>query len=231
MYGTKWFLLVATIFVASLLTANIIAVKLVSFGELPILGNVVLPAAIIVFPVSYIIGDILTEVYGFAAARRVIWLGFLANVVLVVFVYLGQLLPPAGFWEGQDAYEAVLGFTARLLVASFAAYLVGEFTNSLILAKLKIRMKGRFLAVRTIGSTVVGQGIDSAIFITIAFASILPASDLMTLVMHQWLFKVSYEAFATPVTYLVVSFLKRSEGIDVFDVDADFNPLAVGSVS
>lgn len=225
--GSRWFLAVSAVFIAALLTANIIAVKLVSFGDYPLVGQLILPAAIIVFPISYIVGDILTEVYGFAAARRVIWLGFAANLVLVIFIYLGQLLPAAGFWDGQDAYERILGFTGRLLIASFAAYLVGEFANSFILAKLKVRMEGRFLFVRTISSTVVGQGVDSAIFITIAFATILPGNELVRLVLTQWLFKVAYETLATPITYLVIGFLKRSEGLDIYDTATDFNPLTV----
>ncbi|MBI4287846.1 MAG: queuosine precursor transporter [Chloroflexi bacterium] len=217
----KWLLLIATVFIACLLTANIIAVKAADFGF------AVLPAAVIVFPVSYIVGDVLTEVYGYATARRVIWLGFLANVILVVFIYLGGLLPSASFWaENQAAYERVLGFTGRLLAASFVAYLFGEFTNSVILAVLKVRMRGRWLFVRTIGSTLVGQLVDSAIFITLAFSGVWPASQMGQVVLTQWLVKSAYEALATPLTYLVVGFLKRSEGVDVYDERTDFSPLA-----
>ena len=224
--GSRWFLLVATVFIAALLTANIIAVKLVSFGDYPLVGELILPAAIIVFPISYIIGDILTEVYGFAAARRVIWLGFVANLILVGFIYLGQLLPAAGFWGGQEAYESILGFTGRLLVASFAAYLVGEFINSLVLAKLKVRMEGRLLFVRTIGSTIVGQGVDSAIFITIAFGG-NEGPGIWFFVWRQWLFKSLFEIVLTPVTYAAVTTLKRLEGLDVYDEVSDLNPIAI----
>ena len=218
---SPWLLLVATVFVACLLTANIIAVKLVDFRW------AVLPAAVIVFPLSYVVGDVLTEVYGYATARRVIWMGFLANLVLVVFIYLGQGLPPASFWDGQTAYERILGFTSRILVASFTAYLFGEFTNSFVLAKMKVFTRGRWLFSRTIGSTLVGQLVDSAIFITIAFVGVLPADELGRTIAAQWAFKSGYEALATPLTYVVVGFLKRREGLDTYDEKTSFNPLAI----
>jgi hypothetical protein len=221
MAGTRWLLPIATVFIASLLTANIIAVKLVDFRW------AVLPAAIIVFPISYIVGDVLTEVYGYSVARRVIWLGFLANLILVAFVYLGQLLPAASFWDAQPAYERILGFTGRLLGASFIAYLFGEFTNSFVLANLKVRTRGRWLFARTIGSTLAGQLVDSAVFITLAFAGILPPEILVRTLIIQWLVKCGYEALATPITYLVVGYLKRSEGLDVYDERTDFNPLSI----
>lgn len=145
------FVVVVVLFVTCLITANIMAVKLVSIAGL------MLPAAIIIFPLSYIIGDILTEVYGYRMARRVIWLGFLCNLIAVIVFWIGGILPAAPIWEGQAAYELVLGYSWRLLLASFVAYLMGEFSNSIILAKMKIRTNGRFLWARTIGSTVVGQ--------------------------------------------------------------------------
>ena len=218
----RWLMVIATVFIACLLAANLIAVKLID------VGGQILPAAIIVFPISYIVGDVLTEVYGYRVARRVIWLGFLANLILVIFIYLGQLLPAAGFWDGQEAYERILGFTGRILIASFAGYLVGEFSNSLILAKLKVRTAGRWLFLRTIGSTIVGQGIDSVIFIVIAFVGVLAGDEIVRLILTQWIVKVAYETLATPGTYLVVNFLKRSEGIDVYDDTTDFNPLGMG---
>ena len=150
MHRSTWFFGIATIFITTLLTANITAVKLAAFGTFPLIGEIVLPAAIIIFPLSYIVGDILTEVYGFAATRRVIWMGCFANLILVIFIYLCQLLPPAVFWNGQEAYENILGFTSRLLIASFTAYLVGEFANSMILARLKVITEGRWLFIRPI---------------------------------------------------------------------------------
>ena len=225
MHRSTWFFGIATIFITTLLTANITAVKLADFGTFPLIGEIVLPAAIIIFPLSYIVGDILTEVYGFAATRRVIWMGFFANLILVIFIYLCQLLPPAVFWNGQEAYENILGFTSRLLIASFTAYLVGEFANSMILARLKVITEGRWLFIRTISSTVVGQGIDSALFITIAFLNVLDDSDLIRMIALQWSFKVLYEVIATPLTYAIVGFLKQKENIDIYDEETSFNPL------
>jgi queuosine precursor transporter len=216
-----WFLIVSAVFVTSLLTANIIAVKLID------LFGLVVPAAIIIFPISYIAGDVLTEVYGYSRARQVIWLAFFCNIIAVAAVWCGQMLPAASFWNGQEAYEKILGYTPRLLVASFAAYLAGEFANSMVLAKMKIATKGRWLWTRTIGSTVVGQGLDSLVFITLAFWGTVPLSGLAGIIITQWLAKSLYEAAATPLTYVVVNFLKRSEGIDFFDYDTRFNPLAV----
>lgn len=216
-----WFLIVTVLFVAALIASNIIAVKLI------VVSGRVLPAAIIVFPLSYIIGDVLTEVYGYRQARRVIWLGFLANLFVVVAIWLGGLLPAASFWDGQEAYERILGLVPRIMAASFLAYLLGEFANAYILAKIKIAMQGRLLWVRTIASTIVGQGIDSGVFITLAFAGTIPASVLIELIITQWLVKTAYEAAATPLTYVTVGFLKRREEIDTYDTGTRFNPLAI----
>ncbi len=216
------FVVVVAVFVTCLITANFIIVKQIS------IGNLVLPAAIIIFPLSYIIGDILTEVYGYQQARRVIWLGFLCNLIAVVAIWVGKILPAAPVFEAQSAYERILGSTPRFLLASFVAYLAGEFANSFVLAKMKIRTRGRWLWMRTIGSTLVGQGIDTLIVLTIAFAGVLPLSVLGTMISSHWLLKTAYEAVATPLTYGVVGYLKRKEGIDVYDYGTDFNPLRVG---
>ncbi len=214
------FIVIAAIFITCLITANIIAVKLISIGGL------ILPAAIIIFPLSYIFGDILTEVYGFRAARKVIWLGFLCNLIVVLAIWIGGLLPAAPFWEGkQAAYDTILGYVPRVLLASFVAYLIGEFANSFVLAKMKIKTKGRWLWTRTIGSTIVGQGLDSAIFITIAFAG-TPEFVAISIV-HLWLVKTGYETVATPFTYAVVNYLKKKEGIDTYDYDTRFNPFRI----
>jgi hypothetical protein len=218
---SRWFVLVTAIFITCLLTANIIAVKLVDIFGL------ILPAAVIIFPLSYIVGDVLTEVYGYRQARQVIWLGFLCNLLAVVAIWLGGLLPAASFWPGQAAYDTILGYTPRLLAASFIAYLVGEFANSFVLAKMKIATQGRWLWTRTIGSTLVGQGLDSLIFITLAFVGTMPPAALVTTIVTQWLFKSAYEAVVTPLTYVVVNFLKRQEGLDVYDTATRFNPLLV----
>jgi uncharacterized integral membrane protein (TIGR00697 family) len=216
---SAWFVVVTALFVTSLITANIIAVKLVGIAGL------VFPAAVVIFPVSYIFGDVLTEVYGFRRARQVIWLGFACNLLAVIAIYLGGRLPPAAFWTGQEAYQQILGFTPRLLVASFSAYIIGQFVNSIVLARLKIATQGRWLWTRTIGSTLVGEGLDSLVFISIAFVGTIPSSGMLAAILTQWLLKSAYEILITPLTYLAVNFLKRAEGLDVFDRDTRFNPL------
>lgn len=219
----SWRFIVCTaLFVTCLLTANTIAAKLVT------LGGLTLTAGIVIFPISYVLGDVLTEVWGYAAARRVIWLGFACNALMVAAIWLGGELPSAPFWKGQAAYQEILGHAPRILVASFAAYLVGEFANAFVLAKLKIATEGRWLWVRTIGSTVVGQGFDSVVFVTLAFAGTVPAAALGGVVGAQWAVKVAYEAAATPLTYAAVAWLKSRERIDTFDYETDFNPLRLG---
>lgn len=215
------FLVIVALFVTCLIVANVIAVKLVSVGGL------ILPAGVILFPITYIVGDVLTEVYGYARARRVIWLGFFCNLLAVLAIVAAGALPPAYFWDAQPAFDRILGLAPRILVASFAAYLVGEFVNAYVLARLKVAMDGRMLWVRTIGSTVVGQLFDSTVFVTIAFAGILPPGVLVVAILTQWLVKSAYEALATPVTYLVVGWLKRVEAVDVFDRDTRFSPIAL----
>ena len=218
---SPWFVALVALFVTCLITANIIAVKLVS------VAGMLLPAAVIIFPVSYIVGDVITEVYGYRQARRVIWLGFACNFLTVAAVWLAGLLPAAGFWDGQPAFERILGQVPRIVAASLIAYLVGEFANAYVLARMKVATGGRWLWTRTIGSTIIGQGLDSAVFLTIAFAGVLPAGALATAVLTQWLVKVAYEALATPVTYITVSHLKRREGRDAYDRDISFNPLTL----
>ena len=219
--ASNWLIIITGVFITCLIVSNIIAVKLVS-----IFGFIV-PAAVIIFPISYIFGDVLTEVYGYKQARRVIWLGFFCNLLAVVAIWIAQILPGAPFWDAQAAYERILGYTPRLLFASFTAYLVGEFANSFVLAKLKIATNGRWLWTRTISSTLIGQGLDSAVFITLAFAGTIPPDALFNAVVTQWLFKSVYEILATPLTYLLVNFLKKREGLDVYDRDTDFNPLTL----
>ena len=225
--GSRLFLLIVAAFIASLLTSNIIAVRIVSLGDAPVVGEIIVTSAIVIFPISYIVGDILTEVYGYAVARRVIWVGFAANLVMVIAIYAGGLLPAASFWEDEAAYDTILGFTGRLLIASFIAYIIGSFTNAYILARLKIRTQGRLLWVRTIASTIGGQALDSFFFTFIAFVGVLTIGDVWRIFYVEWLFKVLYESAATPLTYAVVTYLKRREGIDVYDDATNMNPLAV----
>ena len=218
---SNWFVGVVALFITSLITANITAVKLVD------LFGFILPAAIFIFPLSYIAGDVLTEVYGYRKARQVIWLGFFCNLITVAAIWIGEVLPPAPFWDGQGAYERILGYTPRLLGASFLAYLVGEFANSFILAKMKIATGGRWLWSRTIGSTLIGQGLDSLVFISLAFGGVIPFPGLITAILTQWLAKTVYEVLATPFTYLAVHFLKGREGIDVYDRSTRFSPFRI----
>lgn len=218
---SRWFVMIVGVFITCLLTANIISVKVT------MVAGLIFPVGTIIFPLSYIFGDILTEVYGYSKTRRVIWLGFLCNVIMVSAIWLGQVLPAPSFWDGQAGYERILGFTPRLLVASFLAYLVGEFVNSFVLAKLKIWTQGRHLWVRTISSTLVGEGLDSVIFIFVAFFGSMPLTVLGSMILIQWLGKTLYEVAVTPVTYIVVRFLKRKEGIDSYDYETNFNPFMV----
>ena len=227
------FVVVVALFVTVLLVSNIIAVKLIHVGTLPFqfLGSdlLFLPAAMVVFPVSYIIGDVLTEVYGFKLARGVIWLGFACNALGALFIWLAGLIPAEIFWADQEAYDAILGQARWVLLGSFAAYLVGEFSNSMVLARLKHATEGRYLWLRTISSTVVGQGFDSFVFIFIAFGigGDLPTDQLFRIVLIQWVAKIAYEALATPLTYAVVTYLKRKEQLDVYDPPGSLNPLSV----
>jgi len=213
------FLIITALFITCFITANIVGVKFFS------LGFVNLPAAVVLFPLSYILGDILTEVYGYRWARKVIWLGFFCNLIFVIIAWVGQILPPAPHWEGQEAYERILGYTPRLLAASFAGYLAGELANSFVLAKMKILTRGRWLWSRTIGSTIVGQGLDTLIFIPVAYFG--APFFVPIVILHHWLAKILFETLATPFTYGVVNFLKKKETIDTYDYKTNFNPFLI----
>ena len=208
-------------FVSILLISNVASSKIVDFGWFTFDGGTLL------FPLSYIFGDILTEVYGYKRSRSVIWLGFFCTFVMAaVFIIVGKL-PAAPGWDNQAAYDAILGLTPRIVAASLIAYFCGEFSNSFVLAKMKILTKGRWLWTRTIGSTVVGELVDSTLFIVIAFWGILPNALLVTLIVSNYIFKTGVEVLFTPVTYKVVGFLKRNEQEDYYDYETDFNPFAV----
>jgi queuosine precursor transporter len=213
------FIIIAAIYVTCLITANIIAVKIISVGPF------FFPAAIVIFPLSYIFGDILTEVYGYRLARRIIWLGFGCNLIFVLFAWIGQILPSAPFWQDQAAYKSIIGFTPRLFIASLAGYLVGEFANSFVLARMKILTKGRWLWTRTIGSTVIGQAFDTSLFIVIAFIG--TSSFVPIMILYHWGGKVLIEAAATPATYAIVGSLKKHESVDTYDYQTNYNPFAV----
>lgn len=206
-------------FVAILLLSNIIGA-----AKLSSVAGYTFGAGILFFPISYVIGDVLTEVYGYARARRVIWTGFAALIFMAFMSYVVVAMPPAASWNGQDAYEQVFGSTWRIVLASIIAFWAGEFVNSFILAKMKIWTKGKALWSRTIGSTIFGQGVDSLIFYPVAFLGIWEAQDVLTVIITNWLLKVVWEALLTPVTYLVVGKLKRAEGVELFDTGTNFSP-------
>lgn len=208
-------------FVAILLLSNLIgAAKLAS------VWGFTFGAGILFFPVSYVIGDVLTEVYGYANARRCIWAGFAALVFMAFMSWVVVSLPPAAGWDGQSAYESVFGQVPRIVLASMVAFWAGEFVNSFVLAKMKILTQGRHLWTRTIGSTVFGQAVDSAIFYPVAFLGVWETRAVITVMITNWTMKVAWEAILTPVTYAVVGWLKTREGVDVYDTDTEFSPFA-----
>ncbi len=210
-YVSKIFVVICAMFITCLLLSNLVAGKIIR------IINISLPAAVILFPITYIFGDIFTEVYGFQKSKMIIWLGFACNV-FAVFIYIVTIaLPYPEFWTGQEAFRIVLGTTPRILVASLVGYLFGEFTNSIILSKLKVKMAGRKLWMRTISSTIVGEAFDTIIFIFISFWGNVNGGILLQMMIFQYIWKVCYEIVLTPVTYVVVKWLKNKEGIDVFD--------------
>lgn len=226
----RYYDFVMAAFVAILLLSNIIGAAKRSEIDLPLIGTWSFGAGILFFPVSYILGDILTEVYGYARARRVIWTGFAALIFMAFMSAVVVALPPAEGWNDQGAYEAVFGSTWRIVAASIIAFWVGEFANSLVLAKMKVATQGRFLWMRTIGSTIVGQGLDSLIFYPLAFYGLpgWPIDQLLQVVLAQFVLKTAWEAILTPVTYGVVGTLKRREGLDIYDQSTDFTPFRAG---
>jgi queuosine precursor transporter len=211
-------------FVAILLLSNIIGAAKPAQVTFPIIGTQVFGAGILFFPISYVIGDVLTEVYGYARARRCVWAGFGGLIFMAFMSWVVVKLPPAAHWPNQAAYESVFGNTWRIVMASIAAFWAGEFVNSFVLAKMKIWTRGEKLWTRTIGSTIFGQAVDSVIFYPLAFLGTWETSQVVTVLITNWLLKVLWEIVLTPVTYAVVGRLKRSEGVDVFDDGTDFTP-------
>ena len=219
----KYLTTISVFFVSVLLISNVASTKIVDLKYFVFDGGTLL------FPLSYIFGDILTEVYGYKRAKSVIWTGFfMALMMSIVFIIVGKL-PPAADWGNQMAYDAILGLTPRIVFASLVAYFFGSFSNSFVLAKMKILTKGKWLWTRTIGSTVVGEFVDSTLFIFIAFLGILPNTLLLTLIISNYVFKTAVEILFTPITYRVVKFLKIKEGEDYYDKNTNFNPFAKNS--
>jgi len=217
----KYLGIISVFFVSVLLISNVASTKIVDFGMFTF------DAGTLLFPLSYIFGDILTEVYGYKKSKQVIWLGFfMALLMSLVFIVVG-ILPAATDWGNQEAYDKILGLTPRIVLASLVAYTLGSFSNAFILAKMKIWSKGKKLWARTIGSTVVGELVDSTLFILIAFVGVLPSTLLLTLIISNYIFKTLVEILFTPVTYRVISFLKKKEGEDYYDENTNFNPFKI----
>jgi queuosine precursor transporter len=217
----RYYDLIMASFVAVLLISNVASTKILVLGPFTFDGGTIL------FPISYIFGDILTEVYGYARSRRVIWAGFAANLLMALVFALVGALPPAEGWEHQQAYEAILGITPRIVMASLVAYFAGSFSNSWMMARMKVLTSGRWLWTRTIASTLVGQGIDTALFVVLAFYGVLPTALLISIVISNYVFKCALEATVTPITYQVVNGLKRAENEDYYDIETDMTPFSV----
>ncbi|HEV7234243.1 MAG TPA: queuosine precursor transporter [Sphingorhabdus sp.] len=215
----RYYDFVMAAFVAILLLSNLIGA-----AKLADVGGYIFGAGILFFPLGYVIGDVLTEVYGYARARRVIWAGFAGLIFMAVMSWVVVAMPPAAGWEGQAAYESVFGQVWRIVFASITAFWAGEFVNSYVMARMKIWTKGKALWSRTIGSTVVGQGVDSLIFYPLAFWGVWSNEQVIMVMVTNWMLKVGWEVVLTPVTYAVVGWLKRKEGVEIFDEGTDFNP-------
>ncbi len=209
---SQTFMILGAVYVTCLLLSNLVAGKMWA-----VTGNITLPAAVVLFPITYIMGDVFTEVYGFRSARTIIWVGFGCSFFAVLVYLITIALPHPGFWQNQEAFATVLGTTPRVAAASFIGYLFGEFSNSMILSRLKVATKGKNLWMRTILSTVVGEGFDSVIFIMISFWGTMDNHTIFTMILFQYLFKECYEVICTPLTYAVCGWLKKKEGVDTFD--------------
>ena len=214
---SKLLLIITVVYVTCLLLSNLVAGKMWA-----VTSNITLPAAVILFPITYIFGDIFTEVYGFKNARIIIWLGFACSFFAVGVYMITIGLPHPDFWTNQEAYATVLGTTPRVAAASFIGYLFGEFSNSMVLSKLKVMTGGKKLWVRTILSTLVGEGFDSVIFVTVSFWGTMENATLLQMIIFQYLFKVCYEIIFTPATYAIVNWIKRKEEMDTFDYNVKY---------
>jgi len=214
-------------FVMAAFVTVLLCSELIGAAKLTTVFGVTFGSGVLFFPISYIFNDVLTEVYGYARARKVVWAGFAAITFASIMGFVVVHLPPAETWKDQPAYEAVFGNTWRIVGASITAFFAGEFANSYVLAKMKIATAGRFLWMRTIGSTIVGEAVDSAIFYPLAFLGIWTTGDVVTVMINNYLFKCAWEAAVTPFTYIVVNFLKKAENEDYYDRDTNFNPFAV----
>lgn len=225
----KYYEFVMAAFVTILICSNLIGPAKIAQWDAPLVGTLTFGAGVLFFPISYVFGDILTEVYGYQRARRVIWAGFAGLGFASIMAYIVVALPPAPFWGNQAAYEIAFGSTWRIALASMIAYFCGEFVNSFILAKMKVWTQGKHLWSRTIGSTIAGEGVDSLLFYPLAFwgAGIIPDDKLPMVMLAQFLTKVGVEVLFTPITYKIVNALKRAEGEDYYDRDTKFTPFSL----
>jgi len=219
----KYLIFISGIFSATLIISNTLDTKIF------MLGDFTLPAGIILFPLAYVFGDVLTEVYGYAIARRVIWTGFASLVLMLTSYEIARIIPPADFWEHQEAFDTIFSHVPRIAVASVSAYFCGEFINSYVVAKMKIRMQGKQIWLRLLLSTVAGQFVDTSVFVIIAFIGVFSASDLITLILSAWAIKVAWEVIALPFTLYFVSWLKKTENVDFYDTNTNFNPFSVNN--
>lgn len=227
-HNFRYYDLAVHAFVVVLLVSNLVAQKICAIGPFTIggvtVGPFLLSGAQILFPITYIFGDIFVEVYGYGASRRAIWIGFFSAALLAVMALITTSLPAAPEWKNQEAFEKVFGFVPRVLIASLVAYWCGEFANAFVMSKMKLLTKGKHLWTRTIGSTVVGQFVDTIVVIFVIFVGVYDLGTMLNLIFTGYFAKVIYEATATPLTYLVVNTLKRAEDVDVFDEGVNFNP-------
>ncbi len=227
MKNHKYLPMITGIFTATLLISNTLDNKIFLVG----IGSLALPAGIILFPLAYLFGDVLTEVYGYAASRKVIWTGFVSLVLMVITYELARILPSAPFWTHQEAYEHILGRVPRIVLASMVAYFAGEFCNSYVLAKVKVKMQGKAMSVRFVLSTLVGQAVDTSVFVAIAFLGVFPTSELFSITFSGWAFKVGWEILALPITLPLVRLLKKVENEDYYDTNTNFNPFLLNGRS
>ncbi|WP_431291975.1 queuosine precursor transporter [Pedobacter sp. P26] len=214
----KFFSVITGLFCACLVISNILDTKFFQ------IGSTAFPAGIILFPIVYVFGDIFTEVYGYTQSRKAIWTGFFSLLLLIISLEITRRLPSADFWQNQQAYDVILGRVPRIAIASIVAYICGEFVNSLTIAKLKVRQQGKSMSVRFIASTLVGQAVDTSVFILIAFLGIMPLSEMLSVFLSAWLFKVGWEVIALPISIPFVNWLKKVENEDHFDTRTNFNP-------
>jgi len=217
----SYFAYIVALFVSFLLISNIASTKILSLWIFTFDGGTLL------FPLTYIFGDILTEVYGFKKAKKAIWIGFFCAALMTIIFAIVQFLPAANGWNNQSAFELILGMAPRIVAASLIAYLAGSFANSIILAKMKLITKGKHLWSRTIGSTIIGELVDTSLFCVIAFIGILPIELLLVVIVSNYFFKVGVEIIFTPLTYKIINWLKKKEQIDYFDKSTNFNPFLI----